>query len=257
MLTSEIASTVGADTYATSSATICPSSSNWIDLQTHGAPVTYLGQEVVDPNGVLLTEFWNRSLKHVDSLDGSCCGPGLFRTHPTSSGGRPALRDGRRPVRRRDNGVWMQRRDPQVASWKQLTLYKRRGPWRLLAYDQQVYTDSWAPDWSSYTYFEPGQRGTMVIHIGRPGYNGDAPAGHAVIKVGTVKITSLTRPSSDTCIATVRTAGRKRLERRDRVPGAPNAGAGRDHDQAYDSALRRPANLGAQVAFTFVPAKHR
>ena len=41
---------------------------------------TYLGQAIIDPNGEILTEFWNRSIKHVDSLDGTAPGPG-----PTST----------------------------------------------------------------------------------------------------------------------------------------------------------------------------
>src|SRR4029077_13101099 len=122
----------------------------------------------------------------VDSLDGSAPGPGptyapnILRPDGLLSG------MGDIPYVVSDNGIWMQGRP--LAAWKQLTLYKRQGPWRLLAYEQQVYNDSWAPGWSSYTYFRPRQHGSLVVHIGRQGYNGDAPAGHAVIRVGTVKI---------------------------------------------------------------------
>jgi hypothetical protein len=147
-------------------------------------------------------------------------------------------------------------RGQQVAAWKQLTLYKRRGPWRLLAYDQQVYNDSWVPGWSSYTYFHPGQRGTMVIHIGRPGYNGDAPAGDAVIKVGTVKIDADQAQFSHV-YATVRKVVANGSNGVIRVPGARTPVRVEIRIKHTIPPSVDPRNLGAQVAFTFVPAKHR
>ena len=50
----------------TTSSTTCPAQLDWVDAHVHGQPVTYLGQAVIDPNGENLTEFWNRSIKHVD-----------------------------------------------------------------------------------------------------------------------------------------------------------------------------------------------
>ena len=41
-----------------------------------GSPTLYLGQRIVDPNNLWLTEFWNRSLKYIWSLDGTAPGPG-------------------------------------------------------------------------------------------------------------------------------------------------------------------------------------
>ena len=60
---------------------------------TGGASVTYLGQQVVDPNGIHLLEFWNRSIKNVWTLDGTAPGPG-----PTVSPdlARPTARCARR-----------------------------------------------------------------------------------------------------------------------------------------------------------------
>ena len=253
MLTSEIASTVGSDTYATQFRNHLPKQLNWIDLRTHGAPVTYLGQEVVDPNGVLLTEFWNRSLKHVDSLDGSCCGPGPF--YAPNILGLDGLLSGMGdvPYVVSDNGIWMQ--GQQVAAWKQLTLYKRRGPWRLLAFEQQVYNDSWAPGWSTYTYFHPGQHGTMIVHIGRLGYTGDAPAGHAVIQVGTVKLVG-DQAKLEHVYATVRQVVANGSDHVIKIPVAQTPVRVVITIKPTIPPSVDPRNLGAQVAFNFVPSKH-
>ena len=44
---------------------------NWIDRATGGQPTLYLGQRLTDYNGLWQMEFWNRSLDHVWSTDGS------------------------------------------------------------------------------------------------------------------------------------------------------------------------------------------
>jgi hypothetical protein len=89
-----------------------------------------------------------------------------------------------------DQGVYLQAK--VVDSWANMRLYKRTGPWKLLDAEQQVYADTWAPAWSTYTYFKTGQHGVLQLSIGRDGYNGptDAahPNGHATITVGSVKV---------------------------------------------------------------------
>ena len=70
-----------------------------------------------------------------------------------------------------------------------MTLYHTGGrPWHLLDAVQQLYSDTWCPSWCAYTYFKPHQKGTLLISIGREGYNGSYPAGKATIAVGTVRI---------------------------------------------------------------------
>jgi hypothetical protein len=186
MLTSEIATTVGSDDYASRFRTNLPAQLDWIDQRVDGAPVTYLGQIIKDPNGLFETEFWNRSIKHVDSMDGSAPGPGpTYAPNIISTDGKLDGLGGV-PYIVADNGVVLQA--PVVARWKQLVLYRARGPWRLLEAEQQVYSDRWVPAWSTYTYFKPGQRGTLVVSLERTGYHGDAPPGRALLTTGTVKL---------------------------------------------------------------------
>ena len=49
---------------------------DWVDRTTGGAPTLYLGQRLTDFNGLWQMEFWNRSIKHIWSTDGSAPGPG-------------------------------------------------------------------------------------------------------------------------------------------------------------------------------------
>src|SRR5262249_28062018 len=80
MLTAQIAAVVGFDHFADSLRSALPARLDWVDRATGGAPVTYLGQAIVDANGIQSTEFWNRSIKHVYSLDATAPGPGPTET---------------------------------------------------------------------------------------------------------------------------------------------------------------------------------
>jgi hypothetical protein len=53
-----------------------PTPPTWIDDATGGKPTIYLGQKIVDPQGIWLMEFWNRGLTYVWSLDGTAPPPG-------------------------------------------------------------------------------------------------------------------------------------------------------------------------------------
>ena len=62
----------------------------WLDRITHGKPTVYLGQHLDSGSdiGIWLTEFWNRSLRYVSSVDGSAPGPGPTETPNTRADGR-------------------------------------------------------------------------------------------------------------------------------------------------------------------------
>jgi hypothetical protein len=186
MLSTEIAATVGIDKLATSFRTNLPKPLDWVDQATGRTPTVYLGQAIKDPDGENLTEFWNRSITKVESLDGTAPGPG-----PTPSAS--LLRDdgllsnlaGANYVLA-DSGVNLNA--PVVTSRGAMTLYRAKGPWRLADAVQQVYPDTWCPDWCSYTYFEPGQRGVLHVSLGRLAYNGSAAPAKVTVVVGTVRV---------------------------------------------------------------------
>jgi hypothetical protein len=87
-----LAGQISAATYSndTSQAYITnyPRSLTWLDDITHGQPTLYLGQHLDSGAdiGVWLTEFWNRSLRYVWSVDGSAPGPGHTQTPNITNG---------------------------------------------------------------------------------------------------------------------------------------------------------------------------
>ena len=111
------------------------------------------------------------------------------------------------------------------------------------------------PGWSTFTYFKPGQKGTLEVTLARTGYHGDAPAGRALLTTGTVKLVNqqakiakiidqrravVANGSSQVVkIPVARTPVRLVLSFPRTIPRSPSD----------------PRDLGAQVNFRFVPAK--
>lgn len=170
---------------------------DWIDRATGGAPTLYLGQRLTDYNGIWQMEFWNRSLKHVWSTDGSAPGPG-----PTLS---PDLVDAATgEITQPPTAVEYVVVDPGIdivgtpieshthyaagtkTFWR---LVKIVPPLRLQNSTRGVTQDGWAADQTDYTQFTtPGNLpGFAVVRIHRLGWGGkDVPKGgsRVVIRVG-------------------------------------------------------------------------
>jgi hypothetical protein len=254
MLTSEIATTVGFTHFADDFRGGLPAQLDWVDRATNRQPVTYLGQAVKDPNLIMLTEFWNRSLRHVYSLDGSAPPPGPTGTpNIVSPDGRlSGVPDDTRFILA-DNGVTLQA--PVVASWGPMRLYEKEGPWRLLDAEQQVYSDRWAPGWSTYTYFRPNQRGTLEVTLSRTAFNGDVPPGRARVLVSTVVIDPKTSsPAQGKVLAEKRTLVRNGQQETLKFPVARSPVRVEIFiSPTFRASMSDPRDLGAQVGFAFVP----
>ena len=102
LLAGEIQATDGNVQFADALRNASPTHLNWVDQRTHGQGVTYLYANATDNNGLWLTEFWNRDLKHVDSLDGSAPGPGPVGGPSLLSSGRDAVGGHRHALRARE-----------------------------------------------------------------------------------------------------------------------------------------------------------
>jgi hypothetical protein len=252
MLTSEIAVTSGTVDYANRFRSNLPAQLDWIDQRVGGQPVTYLGQAIIDPNGLMLTEFWNRSVRHVDSLDGSAPGPGpTYAPNVVRADGLLSGLDGV-PYVVADNGVALQA--TIVHREHSLVLYRSTGPWRLLDSEQQVYPDGWAPGWSTYTYFKTNQRGTIEVTVGRQGYNGDAVPGRALLEVGTVKIVN-DQAELGRVYARRRFLVRNGSLQTLKIPVARTPlRVELFVSPTFRASVSDPRDLGAQVSFRFVPA---
>jgi hypothetical protein len=256
MLAGEISMTYGLDQGANQFVGNLPKPLNWVDVADHGRPASYIGQAITDSNGENLTEFWNRSLHFVTSLDGTAPGPGPTSTpYVASSSGLLNDTPGTRYVLA-DIGVILDGK--VVARGGDLTLYRVNGPWHLLDTVQAVDTDSWCQHWCTFTYFKPHQNGTLVIDIGRQGYNGKGEAGRATLSIGSVHIDHQSGAIQLTGVY-------KRIHHlvRNGQPGIVRVHVAHTpvrvvitipntlpHQFTGDS-----RDLGAQVGFTFVPDK--
>lgn len=187
MTTGEITSARGSEHQAKQFVANMAHPLNWIDLATKGQPVTYLGQNVLDPTGVELTEFWNTSLKHVYSLDATCCGPGPTVTPGVDKPDGTLRGDTGTPFALGDNGVRLI--GPVVARRLELLLTRiEHHPWRL---KDAVYgrdSGGWIQHDGSYAFFGPARtQGLLTVDAGRTGFCAPhAPSTTVTITVGPV-----------------------------------------------------------------------
>ena len=164
---------------------------NWLDEITGGEPVVYLGQNINTGAalGIWLTEFWNRSLKHVWSLDGTAPGPGPVQTPDlVATDGRLAPDPGAKYVlaeRGVDVDGELVGRPPNTGRW---FVYRLDGPLRLAHAETGVFTDGWMGAQSAYNqYASPaGKGGNMVVRLGRWAWGGPDKPGRVLIRVGTL-----------------------------------------------------------------------
>jgi hypothetical protein len=75
-VTGEVSASNGVNIFSQNLLANFPSPPTWIDDATGGKPTIYLGQQITDPQGIWLMEFWNKGLTYVWSLDGTAPPPG-------------------------------------------------------------------------------------------------------------------------------------------------------------------------------------
>ena len=174
---------------------------DWLDRYTHGKPTLYLGQHLNSGTdlGVWLTEFWNRSLRYVWSVDGSAPGPGPTQTPNTAADGRlypppPGTVD----YALVEQGIVLDgtvvARPPQTGRW---VLYRVRQPLRYASNETGIFSDGQtgcdlAPcraAESAYNRFStPGGRpGYMIVDVSRLSACGaPVPPAGARVTIGTL-----------------------------------------------------------------------
>jgi hypothetical protein len=255
MCTAEITSARGSSHQAQQFVDNLPKPLDWVDVTTHRAGTTYLGQNVSDPTGLWLIEFWNTSLKNVDSLDATTPGPGPSLTPGLEQPDGTLKGDGGTPYVLADNGVRVI--GPVVS--KRLDLYLtriERHPWRL---KETVYgrdSGGWIQHDGLYAYFGPETTtGTLRVDVGRSGFCATgAPGTRAVVTVGPAALDAQNNPTIGrvqkratfavhNCSSITRTF-------RVRPPLVVHVHITRLFDpQKYG--LSNPRQLGAQVGFSF------
>src|SRR5262249_55202768 len=158
---------------------------DWVDQATGGAHVTFLGQALnLDPTPLWLAEVWNRSIDHVDAIDGTAPRPGPALGPGLASPRRALQGDTGGPCTPPGPGVKLAA--PIVEQRDGLTLYRTPTTWHLLDEQQNVFADGWATSPIGYTYFPRGGSGTLEIDLSRTGFTGAGPPGRATVRLGTV-----------------------------------------------------------------------
>jgi hypothetical protein len=172
---------------------------NAVDRAVGDGSVTYLGQQLqTRVEGVDLLEFWNRSIEHVWSLDGTAPGPGPTLSPDLASiDGRLSPSPGTGYLLA-DAGV-----DPAgtpLGTVETLRLYRLDGPIRLRSWVTDVGGDGWMVSDSAYNRFTTGGRrgGFAVVALDRtpfcPEPSRGAPTGHVTISVGALVINDNHQP---------------------------------------------------------------
>jgi hypothetical protein len=241
---------------------------DWIDRQTGGAPTVYLGQRLTDFNSLWQIEFWNRSIDHVWSTDGTAPGPGPTLTpdlvNPRTGAITPV--DVRYAVA--DPGVELvgeiAAEQTHIAAgtptkWR---LFEIERPLRFQNSTRGVFQDGWAGPRSDYSQFTtPGnQAGFAVVRVHRTGWGGLDRPGKVRIRVGALILGDDKQPAlgriTARCSFTI-----NRLEDRTfllatprppfhvRVDIRPSFVPNKLDPNAFDT-----RELGAQVHYSFSPA---
>jgi hypothetical protein len=186
-LTGEISAAAASNDFSRQFLSRIPDPPDWVDQQTGRSPTLYLGQRIVDPNNLWLTEFWNRSLKYTWSLDGTAPGPGQTET--------PNIMNGQGQLQQQRGEVKYVLLDSDLLSVRGRTKAKL-GPWRLVRIDYPVslthattgfYVDGWMGHKALYAQFaspKPGRPGAVKVVVSRTGWGGTDVPGHVTIQVG-------------------------------------------------------------------------
>jgi hypothetical protein len=268
MLAGEITSSRGAAAQSDLYAEHLSQPFDWIDLATGKAGTTFIGQDISSGQalGINLLEFWNRSVKHIASLDGSAPGPGPVITPDLAS---------RFGTLRGDPGL------PYVVATDRVNLVGRvvasrpgenvrrieQHPWRLRDASYGVSDDGWISSSSdntaataTYAYFGPERTsGTLAINVDRANFcPSSAPTTHITLRIGPVALNEQRAP------IVVRPTHVKRFvlanctSRTVRVAAVPPIAVEVTADPTVrpsDYGGSDTRDLGARVAFSFTP-KH-
>ncbi len=244
-----------------------PRPPSWLDAVTGGRPALYLGQKVDSGSalGVWLTEFWNRSLRRVWSLDGTAPGPGPILTPDLAAVDGRLYPDPRLPYVVAERGIEVDgtivARPPRSGRW---TVYRVRRPLRLTHSRTGVYPDGWMGEESAYNrYATPGNRpGYVAVDVSRAAWRGPDKPGRVTISVGPLVKGPDKQPHLGKRTAVRRLIVHSGMARRLLLPAPPPpfrvevriAPTFSPADYPGSSDRRQ---LGAQVAFTFLTERPR
>ncbi len=188
-LTAEVYAARGLNTFAERLHGATPRPIDWVDRITGGERTMYLGQNINDVNPIFLLEFWNRSITHVWSLDGTAPVPTLSPDLGDTNGALSPQPDVEWVVT--GNGIEVVGErvgEPQGG----MTLFRVEPPVRFRYAQLGVSTDGWMGAHASYAQYAPDEgssRGFARVTLSREGACSTAiPTADVVVRVGSVVV---------------------------------------------------------------------
>ena len=198
-LTGQVYAARGERDLSTRIATNLPKPYDWVDRETSGGSVVVVGQQVVDPTNVWLTEFFNPSIRKMWSLDGTAPGPGPILTPDLEAADGTLTPPPGTQYALGINGVELQA--PVVARRGTTTLYRLDGrPMKLASAVTGLYSDDWVGDRdgngvaeASYTRYDTSRDGPglAVVKLSREDWCPEPSrrtTGVATVRIGPVGI---------------------------------------------------------------------
>jgi len=210
-LTAEVYAAIGEHDFSARVEANLPKPNDWIDRAAGGGSVVLLGQRMSDnPVGVASTEFWNRSIEKVWSVDGTGPGPGDTLTPDLQDVDGTLWPDPHTDFVAASGGVEVVGEVVASNADANATLVRLDGPIRLRANETGISADGWivgdpgdesVPARAAYNRFDVsgGGVGDAVVTLSRETF---CPEGVRLPGVARVRIGELGRgPDKQPAIA--------------------------------------------------------
>jgi hypothetical protein len=273
-ITAEVYAAIGEHDFSARVESNLPKPNDWVDRAANGGSVTYLSQRMSENAGPNLTEFWNRSIAKVWSVDGTGPGPGGTLTPDLQDVDGTLSPDPGTDYVLAGNGVQVVGDVVAENPEARATLVRLDGPIRLRSNETGVSADGWAtgdagnptiPARAAYNRFDvsEGGTGTAVVTLSRETF---CPTGVRLPGVTRVRIGDLGRgPDKQPAIVretasetlyvpgcAVRTVTLPTPNRPWRVEAEMETFVPAEVDPESSGGERRP--LGARVSFGVIPS---
>jgi hypothetical protein len=257
-VTGEITSARGSNASANALAAHLPKPLDWVDVAAGRQPVTLFGENIGDANGIWLLEFWNKSIVHDWTLDGTAPRPDPTLTPNVTTTDGQLQPDSGTDYALTTGGVEVQ--GTTVDARPGYVLRRLTHPWRLQTALFGRQGDGWIGSDARYVKFGPGRsRGTVAVSASRAGFcNQSAPKTHVTIKVGDVALNDQFKPVLGRTLVTRRRLLANCATWTETLPARPPFIV-----TVHVSPLVRPSDygttdvryLGAVVDWTFSPGR--
>ena len=198
-LTAEVYAAVGEHDFSARVEANIPKPNDWIDRAAGGGSVVMLGQRMNDnPLGVASTEFWNRSIQKVWSVDGSGPGPGHTLTPDLQDVDGTLSPDPHTDFVLAADGVQVVGEQVAANPRANATLVRLDGPIRLRSNETGIAADGWMtgdagdpsePARAAHNQFDVsgGGKGELVVTLSRETFgcgSGERLPGLARVRIG-------------------------------------------------------------------------